>query len=321
MGKARAGSATQLARLKTMDRLQSMRVFQRVVDEGGFAAAARRLELAPAVVTRLVADLEQHLGARLLQRTTRRVSLTPAGEEYLARVRAILADIEEADASVRGQMQDLRGRLRILAMPVVCTHVLAPAIVPFHQQHPEIRVELRSLDMAEPPLEDYDLTFITSTAALPADIVTREVVSSRAMLYAAPAYLKEHGLPTRPGDLQQHAMLQLRLQGTLPDRLKLVHARTGAEELVPVVPVFSSDLTDSLLRAAVEGLGICSIVENIAAPYVRTGSLQPVLEGWTSHLPSVVVAYPSRKFLPARARVFLEHLIEYLRREAFSPAP
>lgn len=291
-----------------------MRVFQRVVDEGGFAAAARKLDLDPAVVTRLVADLEQHLGARLLQRTTRRVSLTPAGEEYLARLKTILGEIDEADASVRGQAQELRGRLRILALPVVCTHMLAPAIVRFHEQHPEIQVELRSLDMAEPPLEDYDLTFINSGAALPADIVTREVAASETVLFAAPAYLKKHGAPRLPADLKDHAILQLRLAGIRADRLVLVHRETGAEESVAIAPVMSCDLSDPLLRATLEGVGISSNAQDIAAPYVRAGFLQPVLPEWTRGRLTLLAAYPSRKFLPARARVFLDHFVEHLRR-------
>jgi DNA-binding transcriptional LysR family regulator len=302
-----------------MDRLQSMRVFQRVVEEGGFAAAARKLDLDPAVVTRLVADLEQHLGARLLQRTTRRVSLTPAGEEYVARLRTILGEIDEADASVRGQAQELRGRLRILALPVVCTHMLAPAIVRFHELHPDIQVELRSLDMAEPPLEDYDLTFINSTAPLPSDIVTREVATSEAMLYASPAYLKKHGAPKMPADLQHHAMLQLRLAGTRVDQLRLVHRDSGAEETVPIAPLMSSDLSDPLLRATLEGVGISSNAQDIAGPYVRVGFLQPVLPQWMTGRLSLVAAYPSRQFLPARARVFLEHFIEHLRSNVAQP--
>src|SRR3954466_8390516 len=103
-----------IVKLSTMDRLQSMRVFQRVAEEGGFAAAARKLDLDPAVVTRLIADLERHLGSRLLQRTARRVALTPEGGEYLARLEPLLAGIDEAEATVRGQTSELRGRLRIL---------------------------------------------------------------------------------------------------------------------------------------------------------------------------------------------------------------
>ena len=297
-----------------MDRLQSMRVFQRVAEEGGFADAARKLDLDPAVVTRLVADLEQHLGARLLQRTTRRVSLTAAGEEYLARLHAILGEIDEADASVRSKTKELRGRLRILALPVVCTHMLAPAIAQFRREHADIQVELRSLDMAEPPLEDYDLTFINSTAALPADVVTREVAASDATLYASPAYLKRNGTPKKPADLARHPMLQLRLGGSRIGRLRLVERGTGQEQEVEIAPVLVSDLADPLLRATLEGVGIGSTAKDIAAPYVKAGFLVPVLPQWVTGQLVLLAVYPSRKFLPARARVFLDHFIAHLQR-------
>src|SRR5512145_1196307 len=106
-----------------MDRLMSMRVFQRVIDEGGFAAAARALDMSPAAVTRLVADLEDHLGTRLLHRTTRRLSLSLAGQSYLNRVRTILQDIDEAHSAVSSQTSDLAGILRVLAPPALATHV------------------------------------------------------------------------------------------------------------------------------------------------------------------------------------------------------
>src|SRR3982751_5891607 len=142
-----------------MDRLQSMRVFQQVVDEGGFAAAARKLELTPAAVTRLVSDLEKHLGVRLLQRTTRRLSLTPAGEAYLGRLRGIPSDIEEGDGGVQAHSREMSGTVRILAQPVVATHIIAPAIPEFHRLHPEVVLELHVHDAVDPNVEDYDLTF------------------------------------------------------------------------------------------------------------------------------------------------------------------
>lgn len=296
-----------------MDRLLSMRVFDRVVEEGGFAAAARKMDLDPAVVTRLVADLEKHLGSRLLQRTTRRLSLTPEGEEYLLRLRTILREIDDAECSVRGQATELRGRLRILAQPVICTHMLAPAMTRFHAKQPEIQVELRALDMADPPLEDFDLTFLSSAAALPADVVTRQIVSSEAVLCAAPDYLKRRGTPRLPADLQKHAILQLKLPGARTDRIRLSNPVDGREEFVDVAPLLVSDLADPLLRATLEGAGISSQAKDIAAPYLRMGYLQTLLEPWITSRLTLLVAYPSRRFLSARARVFLEHFIAYVR--------
>jgi len=143
-----------------MDRLLSMRVFQKVVDAGGFAAAARSLDLSPAVVTRLVADLEEHLGTRLLHRSTRRLSLSAAGENYLSRVRVILQDIDEADRAVSSQTHELAGVLRILAPPVLATHVLAPLIAGFRQLHPKIVLNIEVASYKEPPIEDYDITLL-----------------------------------------------------------------------------------------------------------------------------------------------------------------
>ena len=109
-----------------MDRLQAMKIFERVVEEGGFAAAARAMDMSPPVVTRMVAELEQHLGTRLLQRTTRKLALTDAGESYLQRVRAILHEIDDAEAAAAASTRDLRGTIRIVAAPVLATNFLAP---------------------------------------------------------------------------------------------------------------------------------------------------------------------------------------------------
>src|SRR5215213_3593937 len=166
--------------MSAMDRLQSMRVFQQVVDEGGFAAAARKLDLTPAAVTRLVSDLEKHLGVRLLQRTTRRLSLTPAGEAYLGRLRSILSDIEEAHAVVQAHSREMSGTVRILAQPVVATHIIAPAIPEFHRLHPDVRLELHVHDVVDPNVEDYDLTIVNGTVPLLSSAIVRTVIESQA---------------------------------------------------------------------------------------------------------------------------------------------
>ncbi|MCX7279862.1 MAG: LysR family transcriptional regulator [Burkholderiales bacterium] len=296
-----------------MDRLQSMRVFQRVVDEGGFAAAARKMHLDPAVVTRLLVDLEKHLGAPLLQRTTRRAALTPAGEEYLARVRLILADIDEADANIRGQTKELRGRLRILASPVIATHMLAPAIADFHALHPEIQLDIRVLDMANPPIEEYDLTFLSGSAPLPADIVVREVTKSHAVLYASPAYIKRFGEPMVPSDLNNHRMLRLRLASGRMGPLTLMSTDPGTPDIVVETPVvLIADHTDTLMRATLDGGGISSQGEDIAAPFVKSGQLLRVVSPWITNRLTLLAAFPNRKFLPVRGRVFLEHLIKHV---------
>jgi DNA-binding transcriptional LysR family regulator len=295
-----------------MDRLQSMRVFQQVVDEGGFAAAARKLGLDPAVVSRLVRDLEAHLGARLLQRTTRRLALTAAGDDYLSRLRTILADIDEADAQLRDQARALAGRLRILAPPVVATHILAPAVASFHQRYPDIVLEVRVADLPEPPLEEYDLTLLSGAVPLPADTVVRPVTQSDAVFCAAPAYLQRHGVPKAPQDLAGHRVLRLRASGAKAAPIRLFDEGPPAREhLLDVPAVLLADHTDTLLRATLDGAGISSQPEDILAPFLHAGTLRRVLAPWITNRLSLVAAFPTRKYLPLRTRVFLEHLVAH----------
>jgi DNA-binding transcriptional LysR family regulator len=291
-----------------MDRLQSMRVFLRVAEDGGFAAAARRLDLDPAVVTRLVADLEKYLDSPLLQRTTRRVSLTPAGDEYLVRVRAILADIDEADASIRGQATELRGRLRVLSVSTIATHILAPALRDFLSRYPDIQVEIRTFDGGDPPLEDYDLTFVSARTALPTDIVARELAIGDFALYASADYLKRHGVPRTGADLARHRLLRQRLAGESLDRLRLFDPDRHQEQEVEVTPALVTDSPAPLLNATLSGVGISSQGQTIGARYIAAGQLRRVLDPWITSRATLLAAYPSRRFLPARARVFLEEI-------------
>jgi len=181
-----------------MDRLMSMRVFQKVIDEGGFAAAARALDISPAVVTRLVADLEDHLGTRLLHRSTRRLSLSVAGETYLGRVRAILQDIDEAHGLASSQTHELEGVLRVLSPPVLATHVLAPLIAGFRQLYSKILLDIEVASFKEPPIEDYDITLMPTEAAFDADVIARKISSTEAILVASPTVSAQLTAPYRP---------------------------------------------------------------------------------------------------------------------------
>ena len=168
-----------------MDRLLSMRVFERVVQEGGFAAAARALEMSAPVVTRLVADLESHLGARLLQRSTRKLSLTEAGQQYLGRVSSILQEIDEAEALASSQTTELAGSLRLQAPPMLASNVIAPLLAEFCRQHPKIVVELEVETRTDLSVENFDITLLVAKDSFNADVVARKVIESEAILVAA----------------------------------------------------------------------------------------------------------------------------------------
>lgn len=302
-----------------MDRLLSMRVFQKVIDEGGFAAASRALDISPAVVTRLVADLEDHLGTRLLHRSTRRLSLSVAGEAYLARVRAILQDIDEADSVASSQTHELEGVLRVLAPPVFASHVIAPLIADFRQLHPKILLNIEVASFKEPPIEDYDITLLPTEAGFDADVIARKISSAEAILVASPAYIRRRDVPVIPQDLAKHEVLRLKAPGLRASTWRLFNSARQDEVLdVAVQPGLWINHTDTLMRAALDGAGITSVAVDLAAPYLSRGELIRVLRPWITGRLTLYAALPSRQFLPERTRVFLDFLIERTRRETTS---
>lgn len=302
-----------------MDRLLSMRVFEKVVDEGGFAAAARALDMSPPVVTRLVADLENHLGTRLLQRTTRRLSLTEAGHAYLSRVRGILQEIDEAESIASAHTSELAGVLRLHAPPVLASYAVAPVIAGFRAEHPRIRIELDVESPRDLPIEDYDITLFGTEASFDANVVARTVVETETILVASPEYVKRHGAPTSPEQLSGHDLLRLVVPGA---RLRTIRCwRPGKPEAaveVEVAPVFMANHTDTLLRAAFDGAGITSVSVDLAAPYLAGGQLVRVLHPWITGRLAMYAALPSRKFIPRRTQVFLDYLVEHTRRQVGS---
>ena len=297
-----------------MDRLLSMRVFQKVIDEGGFAAAARALDMSPAVVTRLVADLETHLGTRLLHRTTRRLSLSLAGENYLSRVRVILQDIDEADQAVSSQTHELAGVLRVLAPPVLATHVLAPLIAGFRKLHPKIVLNIDVASYKEPPIEEYDITLLPTNDGFDGDVIARKVSSTEAILVCSPSYLKSGGTPLQPEDLKQHDVLRLKTADANTPVWRLLNSDKEDEPVeVTVEPVLWVNHSDTLMRATLDGAGITSVALDLVAPYLMRGELVRVLRPWIAGRLTLYAALPSRQFLPERSRVFLDYLIEQTR--------
>ena len=298
-----------------MDRLLSMRVFQKVIDEGGFAAAARALDMSPAVVTRLVADLENHLGTRLLHRTTRRVSLSPAGENYLNRVRGILQDIDEAHSIASAQTSRPKGVLRVLTPPVLATFLLAPLIAEFRALHPKIRLHVEVDSHEDLPIEDYDVTLLPTNDAFDADIVARKVSDTEAILVCSPEYIRRHGTPATPTDLAQHELLRLRAQGMVQRVWRLRNSHSDEVFELVAEPSLWINHTETLLRATVDGAGITSVAVALAAPHLARGELVRVLHPWITDRLRLYVALPSRKFMPERTRVFLEFIIDRIREQ------
>lgn len=294
-----------------------MRAFQQVVDDGGFSAAARTLDMSPAVMTRLITDLEQHLGARLLQRTTRKLSLTEAGQSYLLRVRHILNDVDQAEAATRQQTDEMAGLLRIHTQPVMAVHILAPLVAEFRRRYPNVVLDITVDSPLVPPIEDYDLTILGAGRLYDANVIARPVVVSEGWLCVSPRYLRAAGTPRQPADLQNHALLRLTLPGIRQREWRLINPEEADREVtVETKPALMANHSDTLLRATLDGTGISAQPLDLVANYLRDGQLRRVLAPWITGRFTLYAALPSRKYVPARARVFMEFLIEQTRLKA-----
>lgn len=297
-----------------MDRLQSIRVFQQVVDDGSFAAAARKFDMSAAVVTRLVGDLEEHLGVRLLQRTTRRLALTDAGEAYLARVRHILNDIDEAHAAAQAHAQEMSGVIRILTPPIFGVHILGPLVAEFGRRYPKVILDIHVESTQVPSIEDYDLTLLGASDTFDANIIARPIASSDGVLCASPDYLQKNGTPKHPEDLAQHRCLRMKLSANRHRIWRLINPEENRRELeVTIEPAMLVNHTDTLIRACVDGAGISSQSIDLVANHLHSGELQRVLSPWITGTNTLYAALPSRKFIPKRTSTFLEFMTDYTR--------
>jgi DNA-binding transcriptional LysR family regulator len=264
-----------------MDRLTSMAIFVRVVALGGFAAAARESNLSATMVAKHVLALESHLGAKLLQRTTRRQSLTEAGQIYHAHCRRLLADVDSADRSVSQLRATPRGTLRVTAPVTFGTRRLAPALAEFLRLYPDVNVDLalndRVVDLVD---EGFDAAI--RVGHLPdSQLVARALQPYRSLLCASPDYLRRRGRPKTPGDLAAHDCLGFSVAG-VRGRWRL--SRDGTDETVSFTPRLRANNGEALRQAVLAGAGIALQPEVLLADDVGDKRLVRLLPAWS--LPS-----------------------------------
>lgn len=291
-----------------MDRFDSLHTFVAVVEAGSFSAAAARLDRAKSAVSRQVAALESHLGVQLLNRTTRRLSLTEAGREFHERAQRILADLEEAELSVAAEQTALRGRLRLAAPLSFGVLHLAPALAEFLTRHPELVLDLdlddRRINLVE---EGFDLA-LRIGELVDSSLVARSLAPIRMQLCASPAYLRRHGTPRTPQDLAFHAGL---VYGNVPEaqqwRFRDV---AGKVHSVKVPARLRANNGDVLLRAALDGLGVVVSPTFIAHRALAAGQLVPLLPDYQAPGTSAYAVYPSRRHLPQRVRALIDFLAQ-----------
>jgi DNA-binding transcriptional LysR family regulator len=288
-----------------MDLLQGMKVFVRVAQRSGFAAAARDLRMSPGAVTKNIAALEEHLGTRLFDRTTRRVGMTEAGHLYLERCQECLQAIEDADASVNARAKDLRGVLRVTA-PVDFGQTLMTSVVgDFMATNPGIVVDLRlsnrTLDLVE---EGIDLA-VRVARALDGQYVARPLAVSRLGVWGSPAYLRKHGRPRVPQDLVSHRNVVFVAGRPLDE---WVFERDGRQQRVKLTPIMISDNGEALRLAAQRGLGLTIAPSFMTGAAAAAGLLEPVLLDWSLPTFRVYAVYPHRRFVSPKVRLFVEAL-------------
>ena len=291
-----------------MDQLRAMSVFVSVVERGSFAAAAEHLGLSRTAVSKHVMELEAHLGVTLLNRTTRRVSLTGAGTAYFERAGGILEEIEEADNEAATQTTAPHGRVRVSApMSFGILHI-APRLRQYMDAYPDVTIDLalndRRVDLIE---EGFDLT-VRIGQLDDSSLISRRLSSSRVRACAAPEYLENHGTPSHPDQLKDHICLcyahwsgNNSWQFTGPD---------GDVVSVPVNNRLWSNNGDALLNAAVSGLGIAFQPDFIAHDALRRGELVEILDGFTGPEVGIYVLYGRTAFMPLRVRTFIDFLVQ-----------
>ncbi len=289
-----------------MDRFQSMSVFAKVVEQGSFARAAERLGISTSACSRHVADLEAHLATRLLQRTTRRLSLTEGGQAFYERCVQLLADLEDAEGAAAASSARPRGTIKLTCSINFGIRHVAPAIGAFQAQHGEVRFDVtladRIVDLVE---EGYDLA-IRIGATGGETVVARRLGESRLVCCASRAYLERHGTPRSPEDLARHRCLSYEY---LPQRgLWQFRDRSGRERPVRVSGPLHSNNGDLLAAAAAQGMGIALEPDFMVGDDLKAGRLVRVLEAFAAPVSAIYAVYPSRRYLSAKVRAFVDYL-------------
>ena len=295
-----------------MDKLRAIAGFVRIVDRGSLTAAADELGVSLPSMVRTLAALERELGVTLLNRTTRRLHLTDAGREYLARCRTILGHVEDAEAMLHSRRAAPQGRLAVSASVLFGTRYVAPLMNEFILQHPKVAGELLFVDRIVNLVEEGLDAAVRIGALRDSSLVALPLGSVRRVICASPDYLQEHGSPQRPDDVRSHRCV--RFTGLAP--LAEWTFRSGPRKLA-IDTVLTSNLPEVAIEACARGLGLGMFLSYMVAPLVHAGRLKYVLEDFeTASLP-VNLVYPHARVVSPTLRAFADLCVSRLRRARF----
>jgi len=300
-----------------MDRLQSMRVFAKVVEQGSFARAAEALEMSNTVVTRNIADLEAHLGTRLLNRTTRKLSLTETGQQYLERVRQILTDIDDADALASSSSRKAGGTLRVYCHPGFGQFQLAKLLPRYHKVAPDVILDVtladHRVDMVE---EGYDVGIFLELQKFDASLIARQLAVTTVVMCASPDYIARRGEPQTPLDVSDHDCLNFAfdlVRHSWPVQWENKHVD------VPIAAKVTSNNVAVLREAALAGMGIMLRSSMNLEDDLTSGRLVQLLKGHHLGQLSLTLVYPSRRLLSCKVRTFVDFMAAQFPRPESDP--
>jgi LysR family transcriptional regulator for bpeEF and oprC len=299
-------------RTSRVDQLLAMRTFARVAELGSFTRAADDMSLARSAVSQLVQQLESKLGGRLLNRTTRKVSLTAEGEEYLARCQRIFAELTAADDLVSRSRFRPQGRLRVDVPTAFGRHLLVPALPDFMRRFPDMQVEVRFNDrVIDLVREGVDLALRVGPIRQ-SSLVVRRVGTTRIVTCAAPRYLAQAGLPRQPEDLLRHRCIGY-VHSDTGRAVDWTFARDGKRRRLRVASVLAFNTAEPPVAAALSGLGITQTNDALVAGYLADGRLQAVLEDWIAEGPPISIVFAHGGRISAKVRVFADFMADLMR--------
>jgi len=292
-----------------------MTIFVTAVEQEGFSAAARALDMTPSAVSKQIRRLEDRLQTRLFDRTTRRVTLTEAGHAYHRRCTQILHDIDEAEEAVTSLTAEPRGTLRVAATVSFGRVEILPRINQFMQRHPRIKMEVemtdRHIDLVE---EGIDVAIRWREQMDDPSIVARRLCINKRVICAAPDYLRRYGTPTRPEQLLEHNCLMLSTFDEFND-WSFMDAEQGQRTL-NVRGNFRANTADGLHEAVLAGVGLARLSTWLVLPDIRAGRLVPVLPEYPHEYSAYYILYPHRRYLSQKVRTFVDFLVEIFTPEA-----
>lgn len=289
-----------------MDKLESMRAFTQVVQEGGFAAAARKMQLSRSAVNKLVLNLEDHLGVQLLYRTTRQVTPTDTGRAFYDRCLEILSNVEEAELAVSQQASQPIGNLKVNAPMSFGISFLGSKIAEFMTRYPKIKLQLTLEDRFIDPInEGYDLTLRIGLPPESPNLVIHPITIIPRVICVAPSYLETHGIPSKPSDLKQHSCLHY---GYLATGYQWQFYDQEQEEKITINGVFCSNNGEVLRDAALQGLGIALLPTFIVEQELKRGELQTILSDYQLPELKLCLIYPVNRHLSTKVQLFAQFL-------------